>query len=64
MEMTPIERLERWGLFGAVWRARSLQPTEAVVELCTCNGEPVEELRSDDPDLLRYLADRTSSDPD
>jgi hypothetical protein len=59
METTPIERLERWELFGATWLVRSLKPTEAVVELSTCDGEPVEELRSDDPNLLHYLADRT-----
>jgi hypothetical protein len=35
-----------------------------VVELFTCDGELVEELRSDDPELLRYLADRPRSDPD
>jgi hypothetical protein len=62
METTPIERLERWELFGAIWRVRSLQPTGAVVELCACDGRRVEELRSDDPDLLRYLADRSRSD--
>jgi hypothetical protein len=62
METTPLERLERWELFGAIWRVRSLDATEAVVELCTCDGELVEELRSHDPDLLRCLADRTSSD--
>ena len=33
-----------------------------VVELCTCHGEPVDELRSEDPELLRYLADRPTSE--
>jgi hypothetical protein len=62
MGPTPIEQLERWELFGAIWRVRSLEPTEAVVELCTCDGEPVEELHSEDPELLAYLAARPASE--
>ena len=38
--------------------------TGAVVELCTCHGEPVDELRSNDPALLAYLARRPRSDPE
>jgi hypothetical protein len=54
--------LERWEDHGATWRTRSLVDGEAVVELCSCHGEPVDELRSRDPDLLRYLARRRSSE--
>ena len=39
-------------------------PDGAVVKLCSCPGEPMDELRSDDPELLRYLARRPRSDPD
>jgi hypothetical protein len=31
---------------------------ETVVDLCTCFGEPVDQLRSNDPELLRDRADR------
>jgi hypothetical protein len=40
----------------------SLGPGGAVVELCSCHGEAVDELRSDDPELLRYLAERPNSE--
>jgi hypothetical protein len=57
-----LEKLERWELHGAVWRLLSIEAGEARVELLTCHGEAVDELRSDDPELLRYLADRPSSE--
>ncbi len=60
----PIATLERWEQHGAVWRSVTVTDSEAVVDLCTCTGEPVEQLRSTDPDLLRYLARRPRSDGD
>jgi hypothetical protein len=62
MAISDLEKLERWELHGAVWRLRSLSATEAEVELCTCYGELVDEVRSNDPELLRYLARRPSSE--
>ncbi|MFN8217301.1 MAG: hypothetical protein U0R71_11985 [Solirubrobacterales bacterium] len=60
----PLARLARWEDHGAHWRTRSLSEAGAVVELLTCYGEPVDELRSADPELLRYLSERrTSEDP-
>jgi hypothetical protein len=59
---SPIARLERWEAHGAVWRAVSVTGSEAVVDLCTCVGEPVEQMRSADPTLLRYLAARPRSE--
>ena len=61
---SPIAVLERWEEHGAVWRTRSLSETEAVVDLLTCHGEPVDVLRSGDPALLSYLARRSRSDAD
>lgn len=60
MSDDPVERLERWEAHGATWRIVSLTGKLAVVELCTCHGEPVDTLRSDDPALLRYLVSRTA----
>jgi hypothetical protein len=57
-----LEKLQRWELYGAIWRVRSLSADEARVELCTCHGETVDEVRSSDPALLRYLARRPSSE--
>jgi hypothetical protein len=53
----PIEILERWEAHGATWRVLMLTGELAVVELCTCYGEPVDELRSSDPDLIRFLTE-------
>ena len=50
-----IDALERWVLFGAQWRIVDLSGERAVVDLCTCTGELVERLESDDPALIRYL---------
>lgn len=57
-----VEVLERWEQSGAIWRVRTLSASEAVVDLCTCFGEPVEVLRSRQPEVVRYLAARPSSE--
>jgi hypothetical protein len=64
MAGTPIDTLLRWEAHGAVWRAQRITDTEAVVDLCACTGEPVDQLRSEDAELLRYLRDRPRSDLD
>jgi hypothetical protein len=58
----PLQVLARWEEAGAVWRTRRLTDAEAVVDLCACTGEKVDELRSSDPELLRHLAVRPRSD--
>jgi hypothetical protein len=60
----PLITLTRWEESGGVWRTRSLTDTEAIVDLCSCSGEPVGEVRSGDLRLLSYLARRPRSDPD
>ena len=57
MAESPVEVLRRWEEHGAVWRALHVSDEHAVVELCTCTGEPVERLESGDPELVRYLRD-------
>jgi hypothetical protein len=63
MEESPIAVLEGWEQSGGIWRLRRMDTTGAVVDLCACHGETVDELRSSDPALLRYLAGRSRSDP-
>jgi hypothetical protein len=53
---SPLEVLERWEAHGATWRVLTLTGTLAVVELRTCHGTPVDELRSSDPALIRFLS--------
>ncbi len=64
MAEPPLVTLARWEDYGALWRVRSIGDEEAVVELCNCHGEPVDQLRSSEPELLRYLALRPSSELD
>ncbi|MFL5826087.1 MAG: hypothetical protein ACJ76V_06145 [Thermoleophilaceae bacterium] len=64
MDDQPLAVLERWERQGGVWRARSIDEDEAIVDFCTCTGERVDELRSADPDLLSYLRARPRSDAD
>jgi hypothetical protein len=53
----PVAVLERWEAHGALWRIIALTERLAVVELCTCHGAPVEQLRSSDPELIRFLSE-------
>lgn len=50
--------LRRWEDHGAEWRVLHLSDDAAVVDLCTCYGEPVERLESRDPELISYLRER------
>jgi hypothetical protein len=62
MPESPLETLDRWEGSGAVWRARTVTDTEAIVDLCTCGGEPVDQLVVTDPEALRVLRERPRSD--
>jgi hypothetical protein len=41
-----IEELERWVAFGASWRPVQIGYDHAVIELCQCTGELVEQRRA------------------
>lgn len=55
-----VAALERWRDHRADYRVLHLSDKLAVVELCTCFGEPVDRIESSDPRLLRYLRERGS----
>ena len=59
---TTIEDLERWEEHGAIWRARELSDEQAVVELCTCYGEPVDLVQSRDPTVIDFVRRRRADD--
>ena len=52
---TTIEDLERWREHGAVWRAVEVTDECAIVELCTCYGEPVDVVQSDSAELIAFV---------
>jgi hypothetical protein len=53
----PVAVLERWRDAGATYRILHLSDEAAIVQLCTCFGEPVDRLESRDPSLIAYLRD-------
>jgi hypothetical protein len=55
---SPVDIVRRWEDHGAEWRAVHVSDERAVVDLCTCTGEPVERLESSDPELIRFIRDR------
>lgn len=57
-----IDVLERWEAHGAVWRLCWRGDDEAVVDLCSCTGELMDQLRSTEPALLAYVDRRRSSE--
>jgi hypothetical protein len=62
---SPLDALARWENAGAGWRlAHFTEAGAAVVALLTCYGEPVDVLRSPDPELLAYLRRRPASSGD
>jgi fatty-acyl-CoA synthase len=58
---SPLDTLRQWELNGGTWRVVERSGTGAVVDLCTCTGEPMERLSSSDPALLAYLSDPGTS---
>lgn len=65
----PVEVLRRWADCGGVWRVIERHRDGATgdgvtVGLYRCDGgEVMDRLRSADPRLLEFLADRPCSDP-
>jgi hypothetical protein len=50
-----IEDLERWEDNGATWRVLEVGDDRAVVELCTCYGEPVDTLQTEAPEVIDFV---------
>lgn len=59
----PVQRLERWQEFGALWRIAAQTGGTVTISLCSCDGgEEIDRLTSSDPHLLQWLAGRSSSE--
>lgn len=58
----PVQILQRWEDSGAVWRAVEVSDERAIVDLCSCTGEPVDRLQSGDPELIAFLRERPASE--
>lgn len=50
-----IQDLESWEQHGAVWRAVEVSDRRAVVDLCSCSGEPMDRVQSEEPELIEFV---------
>ena len=39
-----------------------MSDAKAIVDLCTCHGEPVDRIESGDPELIAFLRERAALD--
>lgn len=53
-----IDELEDWERNGAVWRPAEISRDRAVVDLCSCTGELMDRVESDDPDFVAFVRAR------
>ncbi|KUI24742.1 hypothetical protein AU196_15555 [Mycobacterium sp. IS-1742] len=61
-ERDRVEELQRWEDSGAVWTVVSRTPGRVTIALLRCDGgEEVDRFVSADPDLLRFVGDRSDS---
>jgi hypothetical protein len=59
----PVDVLQRWEAAGSGWRVVARSGPELTVALMTCDGgEEVDRFVSADPDLVRFVGDRTSNE--
>jgi hypothetical protein len=59
----PVDVLASWEHNGATWRAVHVSDEKAIVDLCTCSGEPVDRIESEDPGLIAFLRERPVGGP-
>jgi hypothetical protein len=58
-----VAELQRWADSGAVWQVISRRDGGVTVALLRCDGgEEMDRFTSDDPDLLDFIGDRSSSE--
>lgn len=55
MRTVTVDELKRWEEHGATWRTVELSDQRAVVELCTCYGEPVDMVAGEEPELIEFV---------
>lgn len=57
-----LSELEDWELHGATWRAVELEPQRILLELCSCSGEPMDLVESNDRKLIEYVRNHELSE--
>jgi hypothetical protein len=59
---TTIHELEDWERNGAVWEPVEIYSGRAVVDLCSCTGELMERVESDDPEFIDFVRARRNEE--
>lgn len=54
MRTVTIAELEDWERNGAVWRPVELGRDRVVIDMCSCTGERMDRVLSEDPELITY----------
>ncbi len=54
MRTVTIAELEDWERNGAVWRTVELARGQVVIDMCSCTGERMDRVASEDPELIDY----------
>jgi hypothetical protein len=63
MDVDRVAELQRWQDSGAVWEVVSRKGALITVALLRCDGgEEVDRFTSDDPRLLSFIGDRSTSE--
>jgi hypothetical protein len=57
----PVAKLVRWCDAGADYRVVHLSDDAAVVDLTTCDGQPMERLESSDRRLIDHLREHSAA---
>ena len=55
VENVTLEYLKGWELHGATWRPLDVSDERAVIQLCSCTGEPMDRVQSEEPELIAYV---------
>jgi len=55
MRTGTVAELEDWEQGGAVWQSVEVNPERAVVDLCSCSGEPMDRVQSEDPAFIEFV---------
>ena len=53
--LSGVSELEDWVLHGASWRPMTIEQQRVVVELCSCSGEPMDLVESNDEKVIEYV---------
>ncbi len=61
-ERDPVQTLQRWEDAGGTWQVASRTDASLTLALCRCDGPEADRITSSDPELLRFVGERSSSE--